>query len=380
MAIVNAALCGETTTATGNGTTITTSGVAASPAKQTINSGIGTGNTCSYYLIDANGAWEFGYGTSNGATSFDRTTVVKNSSGGTTKITLSAGTHTIYHGMIPGVLNGDHDVTGKLSISGTKVYAMNITAVKTSAYNAAAGDIVLCDTSAGAFTVTLPASPVTNDPIHIVDVGNAFSTYNLTIGRNGNNIGTVASDLVCDINGSYIKLIYSSAKGWLIEMIPSSGNPAGTTLTTVAPVATTSGSQQDFTIPAGVKRIVMSFIGFSTNGTAVPVVQLGTSGGVQVTSYNGAAYNLGASGANISSGFSLGAAWSTAITMHGFLEMMLVDATNHIWAVSGNIGRSDSAQNMIMSGTKSLGAEITTVRLKTTDTFDAGSVGISYYQ
>jgi len=73
---------------------------------------------------------------------------------------------------------------------------------------AVAGDVLACDTIAvGAFTVTLPLSPVAGDaPIKIYDAGttttvNGFATNNLTIARNGNTICTLAEDVIVSTKG-----------------------------------------------------------------------------------------------------------------------------------------------------------------------------------
>ena len=59
-----------------------------------------------------------------------------------------------------------------------------------------------CNTSGGAFTVTLPASPVKGDSVRIFDVGDTFDSNNLTIGRNGNPIMGDAADMVVSTEGA----------------------------------------------------------------------------------------------------------------------------------------------------------------------------------
>ena len=39
-------------------------------------------------------------------------------------------------------------------------------------------------------------------------------------------------------------------------------------------VASTSGTEIDFTIPSGVKKITLSISGFSTSGTSIPLIQI----------------------------------------------------------------------------------------------------------
>jgi hypothetical protein len=86
---------------------------------------------------------------------------------------------------------------------------------KTSAYTAEAGDGIGANTSGGAFTITLPASPEIGDIIVIADTHHSWATNNLTVARNGNNIQFLAEDLVCDTDGVSIRFKYFS-NGWVI--------------------------------------------------------------------------------------------------------------------------------------------------------------------
>jgi hypothetical protein len=66
----------------------------------------------------------------------------------------------------------------------------------------------LADTSGGAFTITLPASPATGAQVVVADAGSNWGTNNLTVGRNGSTIGGLAENLVCDITGVSVQLVY----------------------------------------------------------------------------------------------------------------------------------------------------------------------------
>jgi hypothetical protein len=79
----------ETSTTTGTGD-ITLAGVPAGQGNVTFNSGIGVGNT-TYYCIFGQGSsnFEIGLGTLSGSTTLERTTVINNSSGNTSKISFS---------------------------------------------------------------------------------------------------------------------------------------------------------------------------------------------------------------------------------------------------------------------------------------------------
>lgn len=78
---------------------------------------------------------------------------------------------------------------------------------KTTAYTAVAGDRIIADTTAGAFTITLPATPSAGDTIEFTD-GNSWFTNNLTIARNGSTIEGLADSIVFDVKGISVQFIY----------------------------------------------------------------------------------------------------------------------------------------------------------------------------
>lgn len=89
--------------------------------------------------------------------------------------------------------------------------------VKTANFTATAGNRYYCNTSGGAFTLTLPASPTADDEVGFVDYGGNFATNNLTIGRNSTNIMGLAEDLAADSDNVSIVLKYVDAtQGWMI--------------------------------------------------------------------------------------------------------------------------------------------------------------------
>ena len=98
----------STTSGTGN---ITLSGVPSGQGNVTFNSGIGTGNT-TYYCIFEQGTntFEIGLGTLSGSTTLERTTVINNSSGNTSKISFS-GTLDVF-GTMPAAKTVYLDATG----------------------------------------------------------------------------------------------------------------------------------------------------------------------------------------------------------------------------------------------------------------------------
>ena len=95
--------------------------------------------------------------------------------------------------------------------------------VKTSAYTAATGDRILADTSAGGFTITLPASPTAGDYIEVNDARETWATNNLTVARNGSNVDSLAENLICNISAK-IGLTYINATiGWKVDFIAELG-------------------------------------------------------------------------------------------------------------------------------------------------------------
>jgi len=105
------------------------------------------------------------------------------------------------------------------------------TTTKTTTYTAVKNDGVLTNTTGGAFTVNLPASPANGDQVIIADAGGTWGTNNLTVGRNGNNIADVAQDLVCDISGVSVQFVYNSSGTATWEVYAQVGGNGGSVVT-----------------------------------------------------------------------------------------------------------------------------------------------------
>ena len=96
------------------------------------------------------------------------------------------------------------------------------TAIKTTGFTAVSGEGYFCNTTGGAFTVTLPSSPSAGDIVAVSDYANTFDTESCTLGRNSSNIEGAASDLVINQEGTAITVVYAdSTKGWIVV---NSGN------------------------------------------------------------------------------------------------------------------------------------------------------------
>ena len=89
------------------------------------------------------------------------------------------------------------------------------TTKKTASFTAVSGRGYFVDTTSGAITMTLPASPSVGDIVAFKDYASKFSTNNLTIGRNSSNLDGNAGDKTIDTNNISMSLIYVDAtQGW----------------------------------------------------------------------------------------------------------------------------------------------------------------------
>lgn len=148
-----------------------------------------------------------------------------------------------------------------------------------------------------------------------------------------------------------------------------------------AAVTLAGQTQVDFTaIPSWAKRVDVLLSGASTTSTSLPLVQLGTSGGVQTTGYTGSA--VSATGTpvvgNSSAGFPLIGQGSGGAAFHAALRLERLDATRWI-ATLGGVGVSGTP--LAGGGGVTLGGALDRVRLTTangTDQYDAGAVAISW--
>ena len=81
------------------------------------------------------------------------------------------------------------------------------------------GAQLLVNTSSGAVTITLPASPAAGDEVTFLDARYTFDTNNLTVGRNSSNIVNAAADLTVATEGAGFTLVFSgdATVGWTFK-------------------------------------------------------------------------------------------------------------------------------------------------------------------
>jgi hypothetical protein len=160
-----------------------------------------------------------------------------------------------------------------------------------------------------------------------------------------------------------------------------SGNPPtwGSHINLGTAVNTTSGTAIDFTgLPAGIKRLTLSFSQLSTSGTSPVVLRIG-SGSFLATGYLGGGGGIenatGQYAFTSTDGFALGSP-GAANVRDGTIHIVRISST--LWSASGVI-YSNNQQMIFVAGSISFSGDITGVRLTTSggaNTFDNGTANI----
>ena len=225
------------------------------------------------------------------------------------------------------------------------------TSIKTTNFTAVSGEGYFVDTSSGAITVTLPASPSAGSIVAVVDYAGTAGTSKITLGRNGSNIEGVAVDGEIATNREAKTLVYADAtQGWVAvsDNTTTTGSPeyiaaTGGTVTTVC----TDFKVHTFTGPG---TFCVSNVGNASGSNKVSYVIVAGGGG---GSYEGGG---GAGGYRESqSPFCSYSASPTAITSGGGLTVS--SGANSIVVGSGASGRTLNAP--LTRGSDSSGLGIT---------------------
>ena len=209
----------------------------------------------------------------------------------------------------------------------------------------------------------------------------------VTSNEMGNN--SVVTAAITDANVTTAKIADANVTTAKIADASVTPGKLSQPLTIETEKATTSGTTVDFTgIPSWVKRITVIFNGVSTNGTSIPIIQLGDSGGVETTGYSGqgdsftgtsTAINVFTSTVN-SVGFNLQSSFvvSASSTLYGIA--ILTNISGNAWVLWSYNSR-ESTLSCAGTGAKQTSSTLDRIRITTingTDTFDAGSINIMY--
>lgn len=162
--------------------------------------------------------------------------------------------------------------TGAVSWNTTKITADPNPAVTGVGYFA--------DTTSAAFTITLPSSPSAGAVVGIADYANTFATNNITVARNGSNIGGVADNAVLSTDGLSVTFVYVDAtQGWIVT---DSGNrsdlPTPQYIVATGGTITTSGDYKIHTF-TGPGTFTVCSVGNPAGSTTVDYLVVAGGGG-----------------------------------------------------------------------------------------------------
>jgi hypothetical protein len=124
------------------------------------------------------------------------------------------------------------------------------TTAKTSPFTAVSGDGYFVNTTSGAVTVTLPASPSAGDIVAISDYASTFQTNSVTIARNSSKINGACTNAVLETEGVAVTLVYvDGTRGWK-QVNDATENVTGAPNYVVATGGDTTITNGDFKIHA----------------------------------------------------------------------------------------------------------------------------------
>ena len=162
---------------------------------------------------------------------------------------------------------------------------------KTSPFTATSGDGFFVNTTGGAITVTLPASPSAGDIVSFADYANTWATAckEVTINRNGSKINGACINATLSTEGQSVTLIYvDGTRGWK-NIQDSTSNVTGQPNFVVASggTETTSGDFKIHTFNSDANFVVSSVGGSGNNKVDYVVVAGGGAGGAHTDSGGG---------------------------------------------------------------------------------------------
>lgn len=209
----------------------------------------------------------------------------------------------------------------------------------------------------------------------------ATSTYGYIQGLLGTTSTSGYNDIVLQPNGSSVGI--GKSPSYTLDVNGTIADSTGVIRPRVLSTtqATNSGTVKEFTgIPSWVNRITVMFNQVSTGGGSAYLVQIGT-GGVATTS----GYTSHSAFAQISASATGGTTSTSGFVIHHTLSSYVMSGIltishmgSNLWVASGVLG--NSTYSSPCSGSVTLGGTLNFLRVTsaTPDTFNGGSVNISY--
>ena len=154
------------------------------------------------------------------------------------------------------------------------------TTAKTSPFTSESGKGYFVNTTSGAVTVTLPASPNAGDIVSVADYTNTFQTNNVTIARNGSKIGGICACATLNTEGQSVTFVYvDGTEGWK-NVQDSTSNVIGQTfMSATGGTVTTCGNFKVHTFTSDGTFCVSSVSNLAANNEVSYVVVAGGGGG-----------------------------------------------------------------------------------------------------
>jgi len=210
---------------------------------------------------------------------------------------IGTGTYTASGTTLTRTVSESSNADAALNLSGSALVFISATAedilteyvVKTANYTAVAGDLILADTSGGAFTITLPASPATGDTVFVADADD-WSSNNLTVARNGSTIEGLSEDVVCDIGNISLTFTYSGTTWQVYSQAGVSGAIFTASSTDTLTNKTISGASNTITVDGtnDIGFLTIPPVGTKTGSYTLTTsdvgkyVQVGTGGSITI--------------------------------------------------------------------------------------------------
>ena len=227
------------------------------------------------------------------------------------------------------------------------------TTAKTAGFTAVAGNGYFVNTTSGAITVTLPATPTAGDLVGIKDYANTADTNNITIDRNGSNIQGVANNFTISVAGTSITLIYvDGTQGWVSTGASKASDITEQQLfvTATGGTVTTCGDYKIHTF-TGPGTFCVSCAGTAPGSNSVDyLVVAGGGGGINDADYQGGG---GAGGYRESSGTASGC--YTASPLGACVSALPVSVTGYPITVGAGGSQGDGSNSIFSSITSTGG-------------------------
>jgi len=154
------------------------------------------------------------------------------------------------------------------------------TTAKTASFTAVSGNGYFVNTTSGAITVTLPASPSAGNIVYVKDYTGTFSTNACTVARNGSNIRGAALDFNLEKNNSGGVFIYVDAtEGWQVFVDGSDSDAQPTFITATGGTVTCCGDYKIHTFTGPGTFCVSQISCVTANNEVSYIVVAGGGGG-----------------------------------------------------------------------------------------------------